>query len=281
MTTPAHREQLGCKCLSEDDSSWHSNQCWIRQVAALRQLLDNAQTANGILRQQLEAKDTVPRSRYDACNQDWLDQVKKTADTQEAARIEIERLTAKVEALEDEDRAHEYIQQLEQQVHDLTARLREVEEERDEAVRMVEGVMSELKLERRQLADRDAQLAALTAELEEAWVDEHQTAWRRPTAWAYAQVCRTMHEQEEQLATVTQERDNKQKMLDGLIHDYCDLERAIEALGIKLTDDYGALDPSEELSKFVADLQSQITQLDQQLTHLQTVGTAQGEKHAD
>jgi hypothetical protein len=34
------------------------------------------------------------------------------------------------------------------------------------------------------------EIRRLKAELNEVWVDEHGTAWTRPTAWAYAQVCR-------------------------------------------------------------------------------------------
>ena len=34
------------------------------------------------------------------------------------------------------------------------------------------------------------ELAKVKAELNETWIDEHQTVWTRPTAWAYMQVCK-------------------------------------------------------------------------------------------
>lgn len=39
----------------------------------------------------------------------------------------------------------------------------------------------------------------LKAELNEQWVDEKGTVWTRPTAWAYAQACRVMHENKERV----------------------------------------------------------------------------------
>jgi DNA repair exonuclease SbcCD ATPase subunit len=214
------------------------------------------------------------------------------------------------------------ILELKEQIDSLTARLREVEQESLRFVRERNDDRELCKDLRTLLADRDAQLAHVTEErelfkvdylkasqltrvvreqlaevmqeLNATWVDEHQTAWRRPTAWAYAQVCRTLHEKEEQLAALQVDNEkeltenirlhqvmldandrlaeqnstitalqaelvNKQTMLDGMIHDYCELERDIEALGIKLTDDYGALDPGEELKKYVTALQAVCT----------------------
>ncbi len=42
------------------------------------------------------------------------------------------------------------------------------------------------------------------AELHETWIDERGTVWTRPTAWAYAQVCRVKDEQKE---TITRLED--------------------------------------------------------------------------
>ena len=48
------------------------------------------------------------------------------------------------------------------------------------------------------LAERERDIAKLKAELNETFVDEKETVWTRPTAWAYAMVCkaRDKHEQE-------------------------------------------------------------------------------------
>ena len=45
------------------------------------------------LREELNDRDTVPRTRYNACNQDWLDAEAKLKVVQANARQEIERLT--------------------------------------------------------------------------------------------------------------------------------------------------------------------------------------------
>ena len=45
------------------------------------------------------------------------------------------------------------------------------------------------------------------SELNETWVDERGTVWRRPTAWAYAQVCRVKDEQRETIRRLEQQRD--------------------------------------------------------------------------
>ena len=50
------------------------------------------------LRKQLS--ESVPRSRYDACNQDWLDAKAKLEQVQQAASKEIAQLEGRVQALE-------------------------------------------------------------------------------------------------------------------------------------------------------------------------------------
>ena len=50
------------------------------------------------LRKQLS--ESVPRSRYDACNQDWLDAKAKLEQVQQAASKEITQLEGRVQALE-------------------------------------------------------------------------------------------------------------------------------------------------------------------------------------
>ena len=50
------------------------------------------------LRKQLS--ESVPRSRYDACNQDWLDAKAKLEQVQQAASKAIEQLEGRVQALE-------------------------------------------------------------------------------------------------------------------------------------------------------------------------------------
>ena len=47
-----------------------------------------------------------------------------------------------------------------------------------------------------------ARVKALEAELNETWVDDKDTVWTRPTAWAYAQVCRVKDEQKARLRTM-------------------------------------------------------------------------------
>lgn len=50
------------------------------------------------------------------------------------------------------------------------------------------------------LAERERDIAKLKAEINEVWVDEHGTAWTRPTAWAYAMVCKARDTHEQQVA---------------------------------------------------------------------------------
>lgn len=50
------------------------------------------------------------------------------------------------------------------------------------------------------------------SELNEMWVDGRGTVWTRPTAWAYAQVCRVKDEQKE---TITRLEDRLEKMTEG------------------------------------------------------------------
>lgn len=47
-------------------------------------------------RAEVEAKDTVPRSRYNALNSDWLDAKQLLSDVRVAATTEIERLSAQL-----------------------------------------------------------------------------------------------------------------------------------------------------------------------------------------
>jgi len=56
---------------------------------------------------------------------------------------------------------------------------------------------------------------------------------------------------------LAQAAQDKQQQLDEMIHDSCEVERAIEALGIPLSDDYGGLDPSTELTKYVRTLEKE------------------------
>lgn len=42
----------------------------------------------------------------------------------------------------------------------------------------------------KQVIQLEQQLAAAKAELAETYTDEHGTVWTRPTAWAYAAVCK-------------------------------------------------------------------------------------------
>lgn len=43
------------------------------------------------------------------------------------------------------------------------------------------------------LDEEFAQLEAKLAAAEEGWTDEKGRAWRRPTAWAYAQACKALY----------------------------------------------------------------------------------------
>ena len=64
---------------------------WLDVDAAQRQEIED-------LRKQLS--ESVPRSRYDACNQDWLDAKAKLEQVQQAASKAIEQLEGRVQALE-------------------------------------------------------------------------------------------------------------------------------------------------------------------------------------
>ena len=64
---------------------------WLDVDAAQRQEIED-------LRKQLS--ESVPRSRYDACNQDWLDAKAKLEQVQQAASKEIAQLEGRVKALE-------------------------------------------------------------------------------------------------------------------------------------------------------------------------------------
>jgi hypothetical protein len=48
---------------------------------------------------QSETQDTVPRSRYDACNQDWLDTKAELATVRQNVKAEFERLREGLEAI--------------------------------------------------------------------------------------------------------------------------------------------------------------------------------------
>jgi len=110
--------------------------------------------------------------------------------------------------------------------------------------------------------EADAYVAALRLELAEA-----REALRVHSSCSVAQL-------QQQCADLQAKLALKEKMLDGLPHDYCELERGIEALGIKLTDDYGALDPEEELMKFVKDLQRQLAEAQGRIKELESVCSA-------
>jgi len=42
----------------------------------------------------------------------------------------------------------------------------------------------------------------MTSGTDETWTDEHGTVWTRPTAWAYAQACRALHEKQAHLSAL-------------------------------------------------------------------------------
>lgn len=69
---------------------------------------------------------------------------------------------------------------------EFIARMAQLEQER-EKFRLMSSVADRLQQERDAALQR-AEVA--DAQLNETWVDENQTAWTRPTAWAYAQVCK-------------------------------------------------------------------------------------------
>ena len=50
-----------------------------------------------MLRAELADRDTVPRTRYDACNQDWLDSKRELEHVREVAEAEIDKLKVEVE----------------------------------------------------------------------------------------------------------------------------------------------------------------------------------------
>lgn len=51
-------------------------------------------------------------------------------------------------------------------------------------------------------------LSAQLAEANETWTDEKGTCWARPTAWAYAQACRALHEKEAELVVFISSNGN-------------------------------------------------------------------------
>lgn len=63
-----------------------------QQLAAMTEMRDWQDTRLVSLEQELNDRDTVPRTRYNACNQDWLDAEAKLKTVQTNARQEIERL---------------------------------------------------------------------------------------------------------------------------------------------------------------------------------------------
>ena len=58
----------------------------------------------------------------------------------------------------------------------------------------------------RSIIEKDQKIA----ELSETFIDEHQTVWCPPTAWAYAQVCRVKNEQRDEI-----ERLSKLVVIEG------------------------------------------------------------------
>ena len=57
-------------------------------------------------------------------------------------------------------------------------------------------------------AEQRQRIEELEKELRDVWVDEHQTAWTRPTAWAYAQVCKALNAQKQQNAALREALEN-------------------------------------------------------------------------
>lgn len=61
--------------------------------------------------EELNDKDTVPRSRYNACNADWLEAKRQREEIFQNAKREIERLEAERDALvEERDRVKEELE---------------------------------------------------------------------------------------------------------------------------------------------------------------------------
>ena len=72
--------------------------CTMRHIDTLEDKNAAQRQAIEDLRKQLS--ESVPRSRYDACNQDWLDAKAKLEQVQQAASKVIEQLEGRVQALE-------------------------------------------------------------------------------------------------------------------------------------------------------------------------------------
>ena len=72
--------------------------CTMRHIDTLEDKNAAQRQAIEDLRKQLS--ESVPRSRYDACNQDWLDAKAKLKQVQQAASKEIKQLEGRVQALE-------------------------------------------------------------------------------------------------------------------------------------------------------------------------------------
>lgn len=114
------QEALRCKNWGEI-YDWHEKRN--RKLVELTDQLAQAQQTI----ERLE-KDVVPRSRYDACNQDWLDALEKLKNVQEAARAEINRLIDCGEVLRKDNVT---LRQSQAQANERERTLREVYAKRD------------------------------------------------------------------------------------------------------------------------------------------------------
>lgn len=77
------------------------------------------------------------------------------------------------------------------------------------------------------LSDERDQLAA---QLNEVHTDENGTAWTRPTAWAYMQVCKARDKHAERARAIEQERDTWKANCAEAIRQLAEEEQRVKAL---------------------------------------------------
>lgn len=115
--------------------------------------------------------------------------IEQLAQENDALRAQIEWLTA------ERDIQYMAVQARAAQLTQLQATLARVEGERD---RMIDTLKDYDQRDYLQLKQMQQRLAQAEQALNETWTDERDEVWRRPTAWAYAQTCRALHQAEQE-----------------------------------------------------------------------------------
>jgi hypothetical protein len=101
MSEPLTRAQVEALCERiHKEITWKHEINYILETdASLRALLRQREEEIDKLNGELHDKDVVPRSRYDACNKDWLEAEQKVREVGGAAIKEIELLRVQLAAV--------------------------------------------------------------------------------------------------------------------------------------------------------------------------------------